>query len=63
MREPTEDDRQRHRADELRSQIEDLRRGVRDSSQSESPREFTDNAASEAASRHDSTQDDEGDPA
>jgi hypothetical protein len=49
MGEPTEDDRQRQRAEELRAQIEDLRRGVRDPSQPESPREFTDKAASEAA--------------
>jgi len=48
MGEPTEEDRQRQRAEELRTQIEDLRRGVGDPSRPESPREFTDNAASSA---------------
>jgi hypothetical protein len=48
MGEPTEEDRQRQRAEDLRAQIEDLRRGVRDPSQPESPREFTDNAVREA---------------
>jgi hypothetical protein len=49
MREPTEEERRR--AAELRAQIEDLRHGVRDPSQPESPREFTDAAAGEAARR------------
>jgi hypothetical protein len=59
MSEPTEEDRQRQRADELRARIEDLKRGARDSSQPESPREFTDNAASEAAGRDDPTHDED----
>jgi len=49
MPEPTEEDDQRRRADGLRARIEDLRRGIRDPSRPESPREFTDNAANEAA--------------
>jgi len=61
MSEPTEDDRQRQRANDLRARIEDLKHGVRDTAQPESPREFTDNAASEAASRDDSTHHEEGD--
>lgn len=67
MHEPTEDDRQQQRVAELRSQIENLRRGVSDSSRPDSPREFTEKAASEAASREEqrsdnATQDKEDNP-
>lgn len=61
MHEPTEDDRQRQRTNELRSRIEDLRRGAHDLSRPASPREFTDQAASEAASRDDPAHDKEND--
>jgi hypothetical protein len=43
-------DPQKQRADELRSEIEDLARGVRDRDRQLTPREFTDQAAAEAYS-------------
>jgi hypothetical protein len=47
MGESTERKRQKEWADELRSEIGDLQRGVDDSAP-QSPREFTDHAAAEA---------------
>jgi hypothetical protein len=61
MHEPTEDDRRRQRADELRARIEGLRRGGADSSRPKTPREFTDQAAGEAAGRDDPAHDEEND--
>jgi len=61
MHEPTEGDRQRQRADELRSQIKDLKHGDHDPSHTESPREFTNTAANEAAHRDDAARDEQDD--
>jgi hypothetical protein len=51
MGEPNEHDAQKRRAEELRSEIEELRRGGGRLG-APSPREFTDEAAAEAASHH-----------
>ena len=53
MGEPSEHDVQRRRAEELRSEIEKLRRGDGGLG-AQSPREFTDEAAAQAAS-HEAT--------
>jgi hypothetical protein len=55
MGEPSEHDAQRRRAEELRSEIEKLRRGSGGFG-APSPREFTDEAAAEAASHHSDAQ-------
>jgi hypothetical protein len=50
MQEPTHNDAQRSRAEELREQVEELRRGAGESAPT-SPRDFTDRAADEARER------------
>jgi hypothetical protein len=56
MGEPSERDVQKKRAEELRSEIEELRRGGAHRLGTPSPREFTDEAAAEASSHHNDAQ-------
>jgi hypothetical protein len=56
MSEPDERESQKRRAEELRSEIEELQRGGGHRPGVPSPREFTDEAAAEAARQHEDTQ-------
>ena len=63
MGESTERERQKEWADELRSEIDDLRHGVDDPSRPKSARELTDEAAAKASqAQHSSAARDDDDP-